>query len=210
MEKGKDHRIQSRFISAGKIGNKKVFREFFEWYYPKLIHFAAVFLPTIQASEEVVSDVFYKILKNPNLLDNIGDLDHYMFFAVRNQSFTWLKANKNQQIFESIDSRADYLVPSREDPEQVFIDRELYRLLRQTIDQLPPKRRTVFILVKEEGMKYKEVAELLDISLKTVEMQMSQALATIREAILHYLESRDIKVKHLPKSGFLSIFFTLL
>ena len=205
MENTSSHRNRDRIFPSRDGVDKTAFRHFFNEYYPKLIHFASIFLPSIQASEEVVSDVFYKIIKNPGLLNDINDLGHYMFFAVRNQAFTWIKNNKKSQSFEPIEHREDYLVPDREDPEKVFIDKELYDLLRKAIDLLPPKRRTVFMLVKEEGMKYKAVAELLGISVKTVEMQMSQALATVRLEISHYLESHDMKIKRLPRTGFLTI-----
>lgn len=171
------------------------FKELFNAYYPKLVQLALAFVPGIVAAQEVVSDLFYKILKNPKILEMVNDFDNYIFLALRNQAFTYLKKNKHKTLIEPIDQKEDYILPDYKNPENSLISDELFLLVNQVIQELPPKRKVIFLLVKEEGRKYKEVAQFLDISIKTVEIQMSLALRKIREIVIEYQKSKDVKIK---------------
>lgn len=167
----------------------------FNFYYPKLLHVAMAFVPGIVAAQEVVSDLFYKILKNPKTLSQVNDFNNYIFLAVKNQAITYLKKNSNKGVIDSLDSREDYLLPDSKTPLNSLISDELFRLVEKLVQELPPKRKVIFLLVKEEGKKYREVAEILDISVKTVELQMYHALKSLRKAVQEYLDAKDVKVK---------------
>lgn len=189
------------------MGDEAAFGQLFNTYYPKLIQLALAFVPGIVAAQEVVSDLFYKILKNPKTLQNAHNFDNYIFLAVKNQSLTYLNKNKNRAIYDSLSHDEDYILPDLKNPENSLLSDELFRLVEKVTQELPPKRKAIYQLVKEEGKKYKEVAAILDISVKTVEMQMSLALKLMRKSLKEYQESKDIKVRKLGKSSFLSIFF---
>ena len=167
-----------------------------------MIQVALTFVPGIVAAQEIVSDVFYKMLKNPQNLKRIKKLDNYLLLAVKNQSFSYLKKNKNRNLTDSLAQKEDYIVCNQQNPEDSLLSNELFCLVRQAVNDLPPKRKAIFLLVKEEEKKYREVAEILDISIKTVELQMSLALKSIRKAVSNYLFSKDIKVRKIGKSGF--------
>ena len=92
MEKGVLSKFNYKLILAIERNDQRAFRAFFDQYYPKLVQFALLYLPTYQAAEEVVSDVLYKILKNPQLLADVRELDSYLFLSVKNQSLTYLKS----------------------------------------------------------------------------------------------------------------------
>lgn len=188
-------------------GDEAAFSRLFNFYYPKLIQIALAFVHGIVAAQEVVSDLFYKILKNPKTLQNVDNFDNYIFLAVKNQSFTYLRKNKNRTTFDSLSHEEDYILPDLKNPENSLLSDELFRLVEKVIQGLPPKRKAIYQLVKEEGKKYKEVAEILDISVKTVELQMSLALKLMRTSVKEYQESKDIKVRKLGKSNLFSIFF---
>jgi RNA polymerase sigma-70 factor (ECF subfamily) len=194
--------------TAPNLTDKAAFKAFFDQYYPKLIHFALVYLPTYQSAEEVVSDVLYKLLKNPAGLANVQNLNNYLFLAVRNQSFTYLK-KQHHLTAEPAEDRDDFIHPAEVDPERLMIDRELYDIVQNAVEKLPTRRRAIFMLVKEEGMKYREVAELLEVSVKTIELHMSLALKEIREAVSTYMHSRDIKVKPIREVRLKSFLFFL-
>jgi RNA polymerase sigma-70 factor (family 1) len=178
-------------------GDEAAFGQLFKFYYPKLIQLALAFVPGIVAAQEVISDLFYKIIKNPKTLHNAHDFDNYIFMAVKNQSFTWLNKNKNRAIYESLSKEEDYILPDLINPENSLLSEELFRLVEKVIQELPPKRKAIYQLVKEEGKKYKEVAAILDISVKTVELQMSLALKVMRKSVKEYHESKDIRVRKL-------------
>lgn len=194
-------------ISAG---DEEAFKQLFNHYYPKLIQLALAFVPGIIAAQEVVSDLFYKILKNPKILKNVNEFDNYIFLAVKNQSYTYIKKNKNRLIFDSIDQKKDYIISNFKNPENSLISDELFQLVKKVVQKLPPKRKAVYQLVKEEGKKYKEVADILDISVKTVELQMSLALKVLRKSVRGYQESKDIKIRRLGKTNFLALLFSFI
>ena len=190
------------------------FSQFFKAYYPKLIQIALAFVPEIVAAQEIVSDVFYKILKSPKNLYKITNLDNYIFIAVRNQSFTYLKKNKHKVFFDSMDQKEDYMQFDHKNPENSLLSDELFLLVDRAIHDLPPKRKIIFLLIKEEGKKYKEVGQILNISVKTVELQMSLALKKIRKSITDYQQFKDVKIKRIDGSNLLgiciSIFFSVV
>ena len=95
-------------------------------------------------------------------------------------------------------------------PEKIFIDKELYAVVQEFVQGLPPRRRSIFMMVKEEGMKYQQVAELLEISVKTVELQMSLALKAVRQAVSDYKQSKDVKVTPINRAQMLMFLFMLI
>lgn len=186
------------------------FEQLFNAYYPKLIQLALAFVPGIVAAQEVISDLFYKILKNPKKLQNVDDFENYIFISVKNQSFTYLNKNKHRALFDSIDQKEDYILPDRKNPENSLISDELFFLVNHVVQDLPPKRRIIFLMVKEDGKKYKEVAQILEISIKTVEIQMSLALKKIRKIVIDYQQSKDVKIKRIGRSDLLSTVFSFI
>ena len=190
-------------------GDEEAFGLLFNFYYPKLIQLALAFVPGIVAAQEVVSDLFYKIIKNPKTLEHVKEFDNYIFLAVKNQSFTYLKKNKHRAILDSIHQKEDYILPDYKNPENSLLSDELFRLVSKVVNDLPPKRKAIFQLVKEEGKKYKEVAEILGISIKTVELQMSLALKLLRKSVKEYQESKDIKIRKLGRTDFLGALFPI-
>ena len=209
MLKLEPKRVKNLLIRIA-LGDEEAFGQLFNFYYPKLIQLALAFVPEIVAAQEVVSDLFYKILKNPKTLEHVKEFDNYIFLAVRNQSFTYLKKTKRLAIFDSIHQKEDYILPDLRNPENSLLSDELFQLVSKVVNDLPPKRKAIFQLVKEEGKKYKEVAEILGISIKTVELQMSLALKVLRKSVKEYQESKDIKIRKLGRTGFLGVFFSFL
>ena len=168
------------------------FRQFFDFYFHRLVNFAYFFLESSVASEEVVSTVFISLWKKRKELTEIDRIEAYIFSSTKNKSYNYLRDNKRMIQFKDIDSEDDYLVPQFENPETELINRELRDKIIGIIEELPPKCKLIFTLIREDGMKYKEVAELLDISIKTVEVQMGRALSKIKSSINPYLHEGDL------------------
>lgn len=196
MSKEKEH-IRKLIHLYVHHQDKKAFKEFYDLYYPKLINFSRLFIKDFSLTQEVVSNVIFKILKNPALLEQSNDIDNYLFFSVKNQAITSLKKIKLTHSHQSIDEVKDYLIPEKSTPEEIFINSELHEVVLKKMEEMPPKRRTIYMLIKEDGLKYKEVAKLLDISVKTVEAHMYEAMKPIRKAVQDYLDSKDVKIKRL-------------
>ena len=162
--------------------DQQAYKELFMILYPSLQQFAFSILRSKQLAEEAVSDVFIKIWEKRNTINNIGNLKFYLFTSTRNISLNYLKKQKGIQNINS----EDYWVELHSvyfDPEQLMLTAEMISKVLEAINGLPPRCKLIFKLVKEEGLRYREVAELLELSPKTVENQMTLALKKIGTAI---------------------------
>jgi RNA polymerase sigma-70 factor (family 1) len=169
----------------------QAYKQLFLLFYPSLVHFAASIIKSKESAEEIVSDVFIKIWEKRQHLDKVENLSFYLFTAVKNRCFNQFNDSKNKinvDIWDiSVEFKSFY-----HDPEQIMISAEAIKQIHGVIRELPPRCRLIFTLVKEEGLKYKQVAELLHLSVKTVENQMSLAFKKIGTAInfkLHQLSA---------------------
>jgi len=167
-----------------RIESKKDFENIFNTHYSNLCAYANNFLKDFDASEEVVQEILFKLWTNRDKIIITTTIQSYLFRSVRNASLNVLK---------HVNIREDYKVQheyEREDElssEDEMIVSELDQKIREAIDQLPIERKKVFILSRYEGLKYKEIAEKLNISVSTVENQMVKALKFLREELKDYL-----------------------
>ena len=164
------------------FNNQQAYNELFLHFYPSLQQFAFSFLRSKQLSEEAVSDVFIKIWEKGKSLHTITNLKFYLFTSTRNTALNYLKKQKGRQNLLP----DDYWVELKSvffDPEQLMITAEMIHKIHEAVQSLPARCKLIFKLVKEEELKYREVAELLNLSLKTIENQMTLALKKIGSAI---------------------------
>lgn len=168
--------------------DSQAYKELFLLYYKRLLQFATSITHTKQSAEDVVSDVFLKIWTNREGLRSIENLHLYLYVSTKNHSINYLMREKKQASFSIDDSQVE-LKSIYFNPEQLMITAEMFKRIRNAVQLLPPKCQLIFKLVKEDGLKYKEVAELLHLSLKTIESQMTIALRRIGKSIQFNLES---------------------
>lgn len=161
--------------------DEQAYKQLFHHFYASLYQFALSMVKSGQVAEEVVSDVFIHIWQKRAALTRIQNLKLYLFISTRNTSLNYLRQQKKDTLLPD-----DYRVQLRSvyfDPEQLLITAEMINRIQQAIHQLPPRCQLIFKLIKEDGLKYKEVAELLNLSVKTIENQMTLALRKIGTAI---------------------------
>jgi len=158
------------------------YRQLFELYYNRLFHFAYSILHTKESAEEIVSDLFLKLWVNRKSLTNIENKHLYFYISIKNLCINQLAKEKRNRVFPledcKVEIRSIYF-----DPEQLMITAEMIKRIQQAISQLPPRCQMIFKLIKEDGLKYREAAELLGLSEKTIENQMTIALRKIDEFI---------------------------
>ena len=160
-----------------------MFKSLYHYLYP----FARTIVKEKESAEEVVSDVFIKVWEKRKELEKIENLKVYLYVSTRNIAFNYLDKQKRNATFSIDDIQADF-TSVYFNPEQMLITADMLALIQKAIDQLPPKCKIIFKLIKEDGLKYRDVAEILDISIKTVENQLAIALYKIGTAV-----SFDIK-----------------
>jgi RNA polymerase sigma-70 factor (ECF subfamily) len=162
-------------------GDVKAFEKLYYALFNKLVKFSMFYVNQRETAEEIVSEVFVKIWNNRNELGHVQYPESYLFIAVKNQSLRHCKKFSNVYMVD-IDEHEFRLVDYA-DPSQKIERKELHHRLDQAIETLPMQARIVFRLIKENGLKYKEVAEILDISPRTVQTQLFRAIAKLRSAL---------------------------
>jgi RNA polymerase sigma-70 factor (ECF subfamily) len=150
-----------------------------------LYRYTSYFIEEGELCKDVISDVYLYIWQNREKLPGVRNWENYLFICARNQSLNYLKtANRYQKIrFERPDIQG---LPGGATPEQDFLNEELKNILELTINALPQRCRLIFFMVREEEMTYKEVAEILSISERTVHAQMCIALKKIGMVVKEY------------------------
>ena len=162
------------------------YRELFILYHKRLLNFSVTITHSKESAEEVVSDVFLKLWVNRATLITIDNFHLYIYIVTKNLSINRALKEKREQSF-SLDETLIDMQNIYSNPEELMISSEMQRRIRSSIEILPPKCRLIFKLIREDGLKYKEVAELLNLSLKTIENQMTIALKKITESIRFHL-----------------------
>ena len=167
-----------------KQGNTKAFRLFFDRYHKKLYHFAYSILKSREEAEEVVQEVFTKIWELRQQLDDSTSWGGYLFKATRNLSLNVLRKRINERYYAESISRN----PTLEDhgTSSGIDHNELKSFYENALLEIPEKRRQVFILSREEGLSYKEIAEKLNISVNTVDTQIRRTLDFLREKLKEF------------------------
>lgn len=128
---------------------------------------------------DLVQDAFSKIWENCSKID-FNKAKTYLFTTVNN---LFLNKVKHEKVVMEYAKSAPYLDLNNESPDYILEEEEFKKKLQNAISLLSAKQREVFLLNRIEGKKYREIAELLDISQKAVEKRMSIALSILREKI---------------------------
>ncbi|MBC7947216.1 MAG: RNA polymerase sigma-70 factor [Chitinophagaceae bacterium] len=166
----------------------KAYKDLYQLLYDGLHRFSFSIVRSREVAEEIVSDVFIKVWQIRGRLPEIDNLKVYLYTITRNFSINYIQRNyKNAAI--SIEEMDIEPVIQVGNPEDQCISAEVTGRIRQAIMQLPPQCRIIFQLVKEDGMKYKEVAEILNISVFTVRNQLAIAIRKLGESLPLYVQS---------------------
>ena len=178
--------------------DEKALDELFQIYYDKLFTSSYVIVKSKDLAEEVVADVFYKIWQNREKLQEIKSLDNYLFVSVKNQSLNYVE-KENRMGKDSIDEVLNNQLKDDYTAEDLMVSLEMQYKIAKAIESLPPKCKEIFKLIRFEGLKYKEAAEKLNLSLNTVDAQMGIAMKKLSQ-LLNYQPRKK-------KNKFFSIFF---
>jgi RNA polymerase sigma-70 factor (ECF subfamily) len=188
-----------KFIKLIARGDQKKFRQLMESASDELFMFALSFLRKREVAEEIVSDVFVKTWENRSDLEKINNLKAYLFVSVKNACLSQIRKDKKDKIV-SIDGLEDFWFIPVEGPENEYIDKELLEQINKAIDQLPPKCKLAFTLAKINGMRYREIAGVMNVSEKTVNNHLVYAIKKISE-ILGIKRNKNNKSSRLKQAG---------
>jgi RNA polymerase sigma-70 factor (ECF subfamily) len=189
------NQTDAKLLAQIQADNMLAFDELYVRYRRKLFHFANCILKSDGDAENIVHEVYIKLWENRKKIEKIKS---YIFSIAYNSSISLIRKKINDQKF------LDYiksLPPSWEAPADLDIEyKDLVEKAEQIIEKLPKQQKSVYLLSREDGMLYSEIAERMNISINTVENHMVSALRTIR-----------LELGKISLSGFLlAMLFSLL
>lgn len=169
-------------MQIARNDDEQAFSRLFRHLYDRLLHFCIRYVHVKEAAEEIVSDVFVKLWNRRTELEPIVNLEVYLFVAVKNHSLNYLEQYSHLRIVPLSGSDTADLRNSV-DLERDLEWKEMRFKMDQIVSALPAQCRRIFQLIKEDGFKYKEVAEILSISPRTVETQLFRAMRRLHEGL---------------------------
>ncbi len=196
---GKEIDIQRILVKRLIKGDKKAFRSLYDRYHNEIYAYSLSLLKSKPYAEEIVQDVFLKIWTKRKKLDVSLSFKSYLYTITRNMCFNFLKKAaheiklREQVFFQSQISKSPDNYHSKNIESDDFADgniqeAEIEEIKQQAIGLLPPKRRQIFEMSRNEGKSYADISKELGISVSTVKSQMSKALETIRIFLLNNKE----------------------
>jgi RNA polymerase sigma-70 factor (ECF subfamily) len=176
-------------VEGIRKGELKAYEELYKLYYVYLCLLAGHITGNRSEAEEIVSDVFFKIWKNRQIIEINISLKGYLARSVRNTALNYLELRSSEKMTTGSLSESDHqLVAWASDyPLGNLYEQEVRDLLEKGIESLPPACREIFLLSRNEDLKYSEIAQKLGISVNTVKTQLSIALKRLRESLKEYL-----------------------
>ena len=175
---------EQQLVFQLKNGNQASFQKLYAAYAPKLFAFSRMYLNSQEDAEEIVQEVFLRIWEKRDNIDEKQSFSSYVIQAAKHRIFNGFRKKVNEQAY------LDFLIYADNSSNNFTeLDVEYHEVkvkAESAIESMPPKRQEIFRLSRESGLKNKEIAEKLRISIKTVENQMGQALKYLREELREY------------------------
>jgi RNA polymerase sigma-70 factor (family 1) len=166
----------------------KAYRQLCDLFYRRLNRTAYAFIKLKEPAEEIVSDVFIKVWQMRAKLLEIENLPVYLYTVTKNLCLKYITRQYKNPV-TSLDIMHFETSIDFNTPEEICISSDIIKKIRQVLDELPPKCKLILQLVKEDGLRYKEVAEILHISELTVRNQVAIAIKKLGKALPVYLQS---------------------
>ncbi|MBX2840484.1 MAG: RNA polymerase sigma-70 factor [Flammeovirgaceae bacterium] len=185
--------INDLLAKMRKYNDLKAFKTIFNHFYSKLIAVSRIYVIDEFYAEEIVSQVFIKLWDNRGTMGNIDNLHGYLYVMTKRLSLNHIRDNQFNKAY-TMDHIGISAKISISNPEESLLNEELVNIIQQAYNKVPPKAKIVYQMVKEDGLKYKEVALVLNISVKTVEMHVGKVLKIMRQEIEKYKSNADIKI----------------
>jgi RNA polymerase sigma-70 factor, ECF subfamily len=179
------------------------FDDVFSKYHRELLDLSYNILRDNDSAKDVVQDVFTNLWKNRQTIEFGDQIKHYLFKATSHTSLNVLRHQKRSYRLDDYNEVLGLIAPAGVESAGF---RELELRIRQAVDRLPPQCKIIFILSRHDGLKYHEIAETLDLSVKTVESQMGIALEKLRQDLKPFLTLECLTI---PLAASLLLFYLL-
>jgi len=171
---------ENLLISELQRGNAKAFEALYDRYHTRLYNFCMKIIKNSQEAEDLVQDVFIAIWENREKLDVNKSFTSFVFMIAKNKLLNKIKKNLSLQVYMDFIQHEN---PDRNDLRKDVESHELMNFLQKTIHELPEKTKEIFLLSRNEGLTYKEIAHKLGISENVVDHEIRKSLQHIKNQI---------------------------
>lgn len=179
MIKNSTQHLQKRLTE----GYEDALEELHKIFFDHLFQWAMAIVHSKPMAEEIVEDVFLRIWNQRLQITEVNNLKSYLYTITRNISLDYLRKSSGKRSY-SLEEVSLPLLMVESTPEDLMISAEIIKKINLAINDLPPKCKLIFKLIKVDGLKYREAADVLNINLKTVEAQMRIALKKLHHSIV--------------------------
>lgn len=175
---------EKELIILLKEGDEKAFTTLYRRYWSKVYNFSRLYLSSILEIEEVVQEVFVKVWESRSLLREDDNFKGFLFVITRNLVFNQFRRNFNENAYKLtvLSSIMPYY-----NLEEELTAADLQEFIEKMVKELPPRQQEVFNLSRNAHLTYKEISIHLNISEKTVERHINEALKFLKKNIMFYL-----------------------
>lgn len=164
--------------------DERSLKRLFEAYSNDLLYYAQSLVRSKEEAEEIVSDVFFEVWQHRDKFSEVNNEKAWLLKVTHNKVVSCLRKKGTDQAPMSWDEVGDYGTPvDLQTPDSRIISREEMARINRVISQLPPRCRQVFVLAKIERLPYKEIADVLGISVKTINIHVAKALEFISSVL---------------------------
>ncbi len=174
---------EEELLNRLKTGDMKAFEVIYKSFHKMLWHYAKEMLKDEDEAEDTVQQLFIRIWEKRDSLLISSSFKSYLFTSVRNACLKKMEKAVREKASDPLESTEMERVGKAQDPAQF---KDLQSAIQQSIESLPERCRLVFKLSRFGGLTYNEIAKELELSVKTVENQMSKALQTLRQDLKHH------------------------
>jgi RNA polymerase sigma-70 factor (ECF subfamily) len=172
-----------QIFEAIKRDDAGAYEMIFREHYHPMTAYAFRFLGNLTDSESIVQDVFLRLWQKRSEITITTSLQYYLFRSVKNHCINYLEHEKIKTGYQAMVIKNE---TDRSDYSEFFLEFGLSKKIEVAIASLPQKRQEIFRLAREEGLKYREIADRLELSVKTVEAQMTLALKQLRDSLKEF------------------------
>ena len=163
--------------------SQTAFKSIYLAYFQRLIRYVSFYISSEVETEEIVSDTLLAVWNNRHTLPEVTNFDSYIYAIAKNKVIDHYRIKRIDKV-ELEENHIDLFIYTATTPEEDLISKEDIERLNLAINALPPKCKMAFKLIREDKLKYKDAAVLLDISVKTLEEHIATAVRKLREALL--------------------------
>jgi RNA polymerase sigma-70 factor (family 1) len=177
--------FEQLLVDRLRSGDPESFSDIFSVYYKDLVHFAYTFIHDLPGAEDIVQDTFVWLWETRENLNITVSLKSLLLKTIQNKCIDW---HRHRKIMSS---HSEYMVNSAPlyeySTDNYLLRSEMEQIIEKALEQLPENIAESYKMSRQEGLKYNEIAEKLDVSVRTVEVRISKALELLRKSFIEFL-----------------------